>query len=249
MRDDESELIQRLKNSDEAAQREVWQHYRRDLYRFLVGITRGGRATGHDGRPSPHEDHADAEDILAVSFVEFFRAMKDFKARCTLKTYLFKIAINNARDHYRKYESAHPKARKDSSATSALLTDDESESILAEDFSEADRAEMPELVLDGHNGSTPSADRRDTLSAWAGTIAVRWGAGPNEELQRELADQIARLPERYRTVISLRVCIGFSLEETARIMQQTVGAVKMAQTRALRTLREQLNIKVTARKR
>jgi RNA polymerase sigma-70 factor (ECF subfamily) len=54
-----------------------------------------------------------------------------------------------------------------------------------------------------------------------------------------LANQLARLPEDYQTVLLLRVFEGLSAEEVAERMGRTAGAVRMLQMRALTALREQ----------
>jgi RNA polymerase sigma-70 factor, ECF subfamily len=65
-------------------------------------------------------------------------------------------------------------------------------------------------------------------------------AAQRHELGARLAEQLARLPEDYRTVILLRVLEGLPAEEVARRMDRSTGAVRMLQLRALTALREQM---------
>lgn len=48
------------------------------------------------------------------------------------------------------------------------------------------------------------------------------------------------LSEDYQQVLTLRFVSGFSLEETAKIMRRSIGAVKVLQYRAVQSLRTQL---------
>lgn len=69
------------------------------------------------------------------------------------------------------------------------------------------------------------------------------GPSPSQlATQREaavhLADTLAQLPERYQTVIVLRIFEGMSAEEVAERMETSPGAVRMLQMRALTMLRE-----------
>lgn len=55
---------------------------------------------------------------------------------------------------------------------------------------------------------------------------------------RELLDSLG---EKAREIITLRVFVGLSAEETAEIVGSTPGAVRVAQHRALAALRKQVN--------
>lgn len=54
--------------------------------------------------------------------------------------------------------------------------------------------------------------------------------------QRRMAAALATLTEEQQLVVQLRFVEGCSLEQTAQLMQKTVGAVKAVQHRALRSL-------------
>jgi RNA polymerase sigma-70 factor (ECF subfamily) len=71
------------------------------------------------------------------------------------------------------------------------------------------------------------------------------GSSPSDAAHRHeagarLAEQLARLPEDYRTVLLLRILEGLPAEEVARRMNRSAGAVRMLQLRALTALREQM---------
>jgi RNA polymerase sigma-70 factor (ECF subfamily) len=58
--------------------------------------------------------------------------------------------------------------------------------------------------------------------------------------RRELVSLLEGLKAEYRMVISLRFFSGLSPEETARVMNRSVGAVRVLQFRALAVLRTKL---------
>ncbi len=56
----------------------------------------------------------------------------------------------------------------------------------------------------------------------------------------DMKNEISALSEDYQNVIAFRFINGYSLEETAKIMKRSVGAVKVLQYRAVNQLRERL---------
>jgi RNA polymerase sigma-70 factor (ECF subfamily) len=69
--------------------------------------------------------------------------------------------------------------------------------------------------------------------------------GPEEAVyqildNKDLRDTIAELREDYRNVVIFRFLSGLSPEETAQIMQRSVGAVRVLQHRALTALKNLL---------
>lgn len=70
-------------------------------------------------------------------------------------------------------------------------------------------------------------------------------AGPEEAVDLHIANQdlrrtIGELREDYRNVLIFRFLSGLSPEETAQIMQRSVGAVRVLQHRALSALKDLL---------
>lgn len=58
------------------------------------------------------------------------------------------------------------------------------------------------------------------------------------ELASVLAAQVRTLPGRQKDIVLLRVVHGLSADETARLLDSTPGAVRVAQHRAVRQLRK-----------
>lgn len=65
-------------------------------------------------------------------------------------------------------------------------------------------------------------------------------AAMRSELGSQVTNLINTLPVHQREVIYLRVAVGMSAEETAATISSTAGAVRVAQHRALHTLRKRL---------
>lgn len=75
--------------------------------------------------------------------------------------------------------------------------------------------------------------RKEVSLEEAALVAV-----PPEE--REVLEQVAALPEKYRTVIHLHYYEGYSVEEIASLLGVTVSAVKMRMKRGRDALRIRL---------
>ena len=82
--------------------------------------------------------------------------------------------------------------------------------------------------------AVPVADVPDAIDLTDGpeALAVR---SYDADLAREL---LQTLPEQQREILLLRVAVGLSAEETGRALGLTPGAVRVAQHRALRRLRD-----------
>jgi RNA polymerase sigma-70 factor (ECF subfamily) len=71
------------------------------------------------------------------------------------------------------------------------------------------------------------------------------GGDVEDEAMRQLSIRDIRrafetLPKAQQDVLALRIIAGLNLEETAEVLDKTVGAVKAAQHRALQSLQEQV---------
>jgi RNA polymerase sigma-70 factor, ECF subfamily len=74
----------------------------------------------------------------------------------------------------------------------------------------------------------------DTVDESAESMALRRVA------DREVREMLDRLPADHRDVLLLRVVADLGLEQTAAVMNRSVGAVKQLQRRALLTLRAEV---------
>ena len=92
IKDLDSDLLTGLQAGEEGAQRSFFDRHANALRKFLIPRCRS---------------ESDVEDIVSLSFEEAFRDVKKFSGKSALRTWLFKIAENNAKDFYRSKESKY----------------------------------------------------------------------------------------------------------------------------------------------
>jgi len=84
MRDDDAALVARLRAGDEDAFREFVDAYRDRIITVVARVAGVG---------------ADAEDLAQDTFIKAFGAIDRFQGNSALFTWLYRIAVNTARDH------------------------------------------------------------------------------------------------------------------------------------------------------
>jgi RNA polymerase sigma-70 factor (ECF subfamily) len=82
----ETEFLERLKNGDAQAFDALVVRYSSDVYAFLIRLT---------------EDVEEARDLTQETFLRAFKSVKNFRGDADLKTWLFRIAINESRNRFR----------------------------------------------------------------------------------------------------------------------------------------------------
>ena len=113
---DDNTLLARYINGDDAALTYIVKRYQKDIYRFVY------RQIGNE---------ADAADVTQKVFVILFLKAEQFQAKSKFKTWLYQIAINQCKNHFRSNDR-----RKENSI-------DDNEDILAlEDRKTEDLAEI-----------------------------------------------------------------------------------------------------------
>lgn len=88
-RSDDVELVERLKDGDQAAYAQLVDENAGRIYRLAL------RMMGNE---------ADAEDVLQETFLSAFKAIDRFEARSSLSTWLYRIASNAALMRLRRKE-------------------------------------------------------------------------------------------------------------------------------------------------
>lgn len=86
----ESEFIEKLRHGDARAFDRLVYRYASDIYGLLVSITR---------------DHEEAADLTQETFLRALKAISKFRGDADLKTWLFRIAINQSRNRFRWWKS------------------------------------------------------------------------------------------------------------------------------------------------
>jgi RNA polymerase sigma-70 factor (ECF subfamily) len=165
-------------------------------------------------------DRQYAQETLQDTYVNVFRNLKQFDGRSKFSTWLYSIVANNCQMKRRR-------SKLEKSAVSI-------EEIIAREHG------VREHGGDGHGGDGLPYEP-----------VPRWRNTPLEqtidsELRSRLDDAILKLPVDYRLVFILRDLEGKSAQETAKITNLSVPAVKSRLRRARVFLREELNDYMTS---
>jgi len=115
----EAEFIERLKAGDAIAFDSLVTRYSGDIFALLYRIT---------------EDAEEAGDLTQETFLNALKAIKNFRGEADLKTWLFRIAINESHNRFRWW-----KRRQKEKTISLDAPFGESDTTLGETFSSASR--------------------------------------------------------------------------------------------------------------
>ncbi|MGD8560332.1 MAG: sigma-70 family RNA polymerase sigma factor [Gammaproteobacteria bacterium] len=83
---DDLVLLERYLNGDEVALTFIVKRYQKDIYRFVY------RQVGNE---------ADAADVTQKVFVNLFLKAQQFQGKSSFKTWLYQIAVNQCKNHFR----------------------------------------------------------------------------------------------------------------------------------------------------
>jgi RNA polymerase sigma-70 factor (ECF subfamily) len=90
-RDDEHILVQGLRDGDESAYETLIQRYEQPVFNIVSRLM---------------DDSTDAADVVQEVFFKIFRNIGHFRGDSSLKTWIYRIAVNEARNH-RRWFSRH----------------------------------------------------------------------------------------------------------------------------------------------
>jgi RNA polymerase sigma-70 factor, ECF subfamily len=120
----ENEFLENLKAGDAEAFDQLVVRYSADVYAFLIRLT---------------EDPEEARDLTQETFLRALKSVKNFRGDADLKTWLFRIAINESRNRFRWW-----KRRRLNVTISLDARNPTTETPLGETLSAADAAANPE---------------------------------------------------------------------------------------------------------
>jgi len=83
-RDADWQLVERVQRGDKGAFDLLVAKYQRKLFRLLSRLIR---------------DHAEIEDVAQEAFIKAYRALPNFRGESAFYTWLYRIAINTAKNH------------------------------------------------------------------------------------------------------------------------------------------------------
>ncbi len=122
-------LIEQAKNGDDHAFGQLVEIYEKLIYNTACRtLTASGCST------------ADAEDIAQCTFLKAWRSLSAFRGDCAFSTWLYKIALNTAKDHIRSHIRHE--------AVSLTMEDTENGEDNIIDIPVTEGSEIPEDALD-----------------------------------------------------------------------------------------------------
>lgn len=87
LREEEKELIQHAIDGDQKAYAEILNRYRGPVFNLIIRMVK---------------TKEEAEDLVQEAFIKAFNSLQSFNMQYAFSTWLYKIAINNCIDHFRK---------------------------------------------------------------------------------------------------------------------------------------------------
>ena len=181
--DEERDWIRRSRQGEAHAYRHLVERYQGQVYRLVSSLL------GYQ--------HGNVDDVVQEVFVKAYFSLKRFREDAGFATWIYRIAVNRARDEIRK-ESRH-------------------------------------VSLD----TTLSGETAQALRGLWDRAGDEEEEAPmaSESLQRFVGQAITALPEKLRTVVTLKDMEGLSYPEVGQVLNCSVGTVKSRHSRARKRLR------------
>ena len=201
----ESTLIARLRAGEMEAFDQLVEEYQALVYALALRIL---------------NDAEDARDATQETFLKVYRHFGNFRGEASLKTWICRIAINQARSADRWLR------RRRRNDTTSL-----------------DAPWGPSTGVNGAlNGRANGYDQRSPIDY----LQSRYATPEDETLSRERGRQIERglrkLKKDFRIAVILRDIEGLSYEEIAWVTEVSVGTVKSRIARGREMLREAIQV-------
>ena len=185
--DEERVWIGRSREGDPNAYRHLVERYQGQVHRLVSGLL------GYQ--------HGNVDDVVQEVFIKAYFALKRFRGEAGFATWIYRIAVNRARDEMRK----------------------------------APRHVSLDTTL---SGETLQALR--TLWHHADDEEEEEAAVAPEAMQRFVSQAVTSLPDKLRTVVTLKDLEGLSYPEVGQILNCSVGTVKSRHSRGRQKLRDLL---------
>ena len=161
-------------------------------------------------------DPTEASDICQEVFIKVFRSIRSFHGDCTLRTWLYRIALREA-SNQRRWWSRHKRQE---------ITIDSPNS---------------ESSDSSHSSNSPDEPQPCLAAVLADKASSPFDCAAQMELRTRVEAALRELPEAFRTVVVLREIEEFSYEEIAEILDVNLGTVKSRLTRGRSALRHLLS--------
>jgi RNA polymerase sigma-70 factor (ECF subfamily) len=202
-RDDEADLLARLRSGDESAFVAVVS----DWSPMMLRVARGHVSTD-----------ASCQEVVQETWMAVIRGLAGFEGRSSLRTWVFRILTNLAKTRGLRESRSVP--------MSSWRPDDPGGPTVDPDRFRTAGDEYP------HNWTPAGAP-------------VAWQPGPEQsavagETRRLLAAALADLPDRQRTVVTMRDVHGFSADEVCEVLELSAANQRVLLHRGRAKLRSVL---------
>ncbi|NTY63390.1 sigma-70 family RNA polymerase sigma factor [Mycolicibacterium sphagni] len=157
-------------------------------------------------------DHATVEEVVQETWIALFKGISKFEARSSLRTWLFAVMINIA-----KARGIRERRDRDAATSFMGATVDPARFHAGGDVHAGSWREPPTPFPDSPEGSVLGKELR--------SIAER---------------ELDRLPERQRTVVTLRDMLGFDSAEVCELLGITAGNQRILLHRGRAAIRQVL---------
>lgn len=181
----DEEMLPRIRQGDEAAFCELVERYNASLIRVARSYVK---------------DQSVAEEVAQEAWIGFLKGLDRFEGRAALRTWLFRILTNKAKDRVQKDRRYLP--------LSSLV---KTETMGDDPALDPELFQGPDEIKPGH---------------WSSWAPGRWARDPEQklltkEVMARAEAAIAELPEVQRAVLTLRDLQGFTSEEACGILDIT----------------------------
>jgi RNA polymerase sigma-70 factor (TIGR02960 family) len=196
-----TDLIARVKDGDEVAFRHLVEGYRRELQLHCYRILGSAQ---------------DAEDAVQETFLAAWQGIAGFKARASVRTWLYRIATRRCRDA-RRSARRRPELNTSPPAVPLIEPTSSSPAIWLEPY--------PDILLEEVSDPAPGPEARYEA---------------RESISLAFVSALQFLPPRQRVVLVLRDVLGFRSKEVAAMLETTEESVSSALKHARTNLHKRL---------
>ena len=211
---DEVALIERCLAGDDSAFDDLVQRYQNMVFNLAYRLLGG---------------YDESVDLSQEVFLQVYRKLGTFRRDASLRTWIYRIVINRAKNRQRWWR------RRFGEMTAVSLDDMEANPNLGRVSSWTGWA-----AWTGYRG-TAVANGLDGLYGSNGDLVAPDKALERKEVGRLLLDAIDELPFSHRTILLLKEVEGLSYDEISTTLDLPLGTVKSRLARARKSLREKLD--------
>ena len=196
---DEVALIERCLAGDDRAFDELVQRYQDMVFNLAYRLLGG---------------YDESVDLSQEVFLQVYRKLGTFRRDASLRTWIYRIVINRAKNRQRWWRRR---------------------------FGEMTAVSLDDFEANPNLGSVSSCTGSAGLTVSSGDLVAPDKALERKEVGQLLLDAIDELPFSHRTILLLKEVEGLSYDEISTTLDLPLGTVKSRLARARKSLRDELD--------